>query len=398
MDTQELEYFLGDLESDRVERKASLADKDKICEAICAFANDLPNHQQPGVLFIGVNDDGSCAGLPINDKLLLALSELRSNGNILPFPMMTVQKHMLQGCEIAVITVSPSDAPPIRFRGRTWIRVGPRRAVATQEEERRLAEKRRANDLPFDIHPVWSATIDDLDTDLFRRVYLASSLPLDILAENHRSIEQQLMSMRFISTKHPPMPTVVGILVIGKDPLQFIPGAYIQFVRFDGTELTDPIKAQRSISGSLSEMLNQLDETFEAHISVASNITSQAQEIRSPDYPIAALQQLARNAVLHRVYEGTNAPVRIYWYSDRIEILSPGGPFGHVTSANFGEPGVTDYRNPHLAEAMRNLGYVQHFGVGIQIARRELTKNGNPPLEFPNNENSYMLAIIRKKQ
>ena len=89
--------------------------------------------------------------------------------------------------------------------------------------------------------------------------------------------------------------------------------------------------------------------------------------------------------------------MRIYWYSDRIEILSPGGPFGHVTSANFGEPGVTDYRNPHLAEAMRNLGYVQHFGVGIQIARRELMKNGNSPLEF-NIQELYLLATMRKKQ
>ena len=52
MDDQELEKLLDDLESDRVERNSSIANKDKICEAICAFANDLPNHQSPGVLFI----------------------------------------------------------------------------------------------------------------------------------------------------------------------------------------------------------------------------------------------------------------------------------------------------------------------------------------------------------
>jgi hypothetical protein len=53
-----------------------------------------------------------------------------------------------------------------------------------------------------------------------------------------------------------------------------------------------------------------------------------------------------------------------------------------VTPENFGQPGVNDYRNPHLAEAMRCLGYAQHFGVGIQIARDALARNGNPPLEF----------------
>ena len=58
---------------------------------------------------------------------------------------------------------------------------------------------------------------------------------------------------------------------------------------------------------------------------------------------------------------------------------SPGGPFGQVNRQNFGRPGITDYRNPHLAEAMKNLGYVQRFGIGIQLARSELQKNGNPP-------------------
>ncbi len=71
MDDSELEQLLCDLESDRVERKASVSDGDKIRQAICAFANDLPSHQNPGVVFIGANDDGTCAHLPITDQLLL---------------------------------------------------------------------------------------------------------------------------------------------------------------------------------------------------------------------------------------------------------------------------------------------------------------------------------------
>ena len=63
---------------------------------------------------------------------------------------------------------------------------------------------------------------------------------------------------------------------------------------------------------------------------------------------------------------------------------------------NFGQPGITDYRNPHLAEAMKNLGYVQKFGLGIQLARQELQKNGNPPLELKP-EDSRLLAIVRRR-
>jgi len=396
MEDRELEILLRDLESDRVERKASISERDRIRQAVCAFANDLPNYQQAGVIFIGANDNGTCANLPITDELLRTLADMRSDGNIAPFPTMTVQKRTLSGCELVVIVVEPSDAPPVRFQGRVWIRVGPRRAVATEEEERRLIEKRRSRNLPFDIWPAPPATLDDLDFDLFRRVYLPSSLPNGVIEQNQRSIEFQLSSLRFATVESQPKPTNLGVLVIGKDPREFIPGAYIQFLRFDGTELTDSIKDQKEIDGSLPDKLRMLDEVFHAHISTTLEITGNSMEIRHPDFPLVALQQLARNGVLHRTYEGTNAPVRIHWFSDRIEILSPGGPYGQVTRTNFGSPGITDYRNPHLAEAMKNLGYVQRFGVGIQLARRELEKNGNPPPEFIV-EDTHVLVIIRRR-
>jgi ATP-dependent DNA helicase RecG len=394
MEDRELETLLNDIESDRVERKASTSDGKAIRQTICAFANDLPNHQKPGVIFIGVKDDGSCANLSITDQLLLTLTDMRSDGNILPFPSIVVQKRTIGGCELAVIIVEPSDAPPVRFNGRTWIRVGPRRANATPEEERRLNEKRRSKDLPFDLRSLPSASLDDLDLELFRRVYLPSSLAIEVIEENQRTAEQQLASMRLTTVDGEP--TVLGVLVLANDPTQFVPGAYIQFLRIEGTELTDPIKDQKEIFGPLSDLLRMLDETFQAHISVTSDITAQPVEIRQPDYPIVALQQLARNAVMHRSYEGTNAPVRIYWFSDRIEIHNPGGPFGQVNRQNFGQPGITDYRNPHLAEAMKNLGYVQKFGFGISLARNKLKENGNPGPEFVV-EDTRLLVTIRKK-
>ena len=392
----ELELLMLDTESDRVERKASLSDPDRIREAICAFANDLPDHRKPGVVFMGVNDDGSCANLTIDEKRLITLADMRSDGNILPMPSMTVQKRTIRGCELVVVMVQPSDAPPVRFKGRVWIRVGPRRAVATREEERRLSEKRRSRDLPFDLHAVSPASIDDFDLGLFSREYLASAVAPEILQKNDRSPEQQLMSLRFLSATTPKKPTVVGILVIGKEPTAFIPGAYVQFLRIDGAVLSDPIADQKELHGPVSHILRRLDEIFEANIHIATDIQSSSTELRHPDYPLTALQQIARNAIMHRDYETTNAPTRFTWFCDRVEIQNPGGPFGQVTRATFGKPGVTDYRNPHLAEAMRNLGYVQRFGVGIQLARKALQDNGNPPLEF-DPDDSHILAILRSR-
>lgn len=393
MDQQELEAILKDIESDLVERKASLSDPDRVRQAICAYANDLPDHRRPGFIFIGANDDGSCAHFPITDDLLLRLSQMRDDGKIQPFPSVTVEKRVIKGCTMAVIKVKPSLAPPVRLNGVTWIRVGPRRAIATLEEEKRLSERRRSRDLPFDLHPVPSATIEDIDLDLFEREYLPLAVSQEVREQNNRSVEDKLKALRFLTPEG--QPTVLGILVLGKDIRRYLPGAYAQFLRFEGLKLTDPLRDQKEIEGPLSELLRRLDEVLEANNSVSTSLTSGPLEITRPDYPLPALQQLARNAILHRTYEGTNAPVRIYWFSDRIEIHSPGGPFGQVTKENFGQPGVTDYRNPHLAEAMRVLGYVQRFGLGIQIARQQLEKNGNPPPEFIV-ESNYILVVVRR--
>jgi len=185
MTDPELIELLNDLESDRVERKESISSSERIRQAICAFANDMPDHKQPGVLFIGVRDDGSCAGLEITDQLLQTLADMRSSGNILPLPTMTVQKKNLKGCEMAVVVVQPAHAPPVRYQGRVWIRVGPRRATASMEEESRLSEKRRAGDIPFDLQPISSATASDLILDLFKQSYLPAAIAPDVLSRTN---------------------------------------------------------------------------------------------------------------------------------------------------------------------------------------------------------------------
>ena len=143
----------------------------------------------------------------------------------------------------------------------------------------------------------------------------------------------------------------------------------------------------------LPELIRRLDDLLRANIRVFTDIRSATTEQRQPDYPLPALQQLSRNALMHRDYQTTHAPVRITWFNDRIELQNPGGHFGQVTRTNFGAPGIADYRNPHLAEALKNLGFVQRFGVGIQIARKELSRNGNPEPKFDAQDNHVLVTV-----
>lgn len=394
---EELETLLAAPESDLVERKQSFRGDapNTVRQAVCAFANDLPGHARPGVVFIGVHDDGRPAGLVVDDELLRALSDIKSDGNIVPPPTLIVERRILRGAELAVVTVAPADAPPVRYKGRIWVRVGPRRAIATLQDERILNERRRHRDRPFDIQPVRGATLADLDLDRFEREYLPAAVAPDVLADNDRTTEERLAALKMVSSFDAPVPTVLSVLVLGKSPRDFLPGAYVQFLRIQGGSLADPVIDEQLIDGPLLDIARLLDEKLTAHNWVAVDFTSGTTEQRRPMYPPAALQQLTRNALLHRTYEGTHAPVRVTWFDDRVEVLSPGGPFGAVTIENFGQPYLADYRNPNLAEAMRVLGLVQRFGAGIAIARKTLHDNGNPPPEFTVTATHVLVSLRR---
>jgi ATP-dependent DNA helicase RecG len=390
---EELEALAADVENYRVERKASIASRTKIEEAICAFANDLPGSGLTGVLLVGVNDDGTPSGTSITDQLLQTLAAIRSDGNILPFPQLTVERRTLDGVDIAVVEVSPSKNTPLRLRGRVCVRIGPRRDTATRDEERILTERRRSWDGPFDQSIVHGATLTDLDLTLFQTEFLPNAVDEQTLAANARSVPEQLASLHLASPDA--VPNVAGLLLLGREPTAFIKGAYVQFLRLDGTELTDPIADRRELVGPLPTVLRAMDELARSHIRVATRISGIDRETNRPDYPLDALQQLLRNAAMHRNYETSNAPIQWYWFSDRVEIHNPGGLFGRANSKTFGRPGGNDYRNPTLAAGLHALGYVQRFGYGVPLARKACRDNGNPEPEFTFEPGSFA-AIVRK--
>lgn len=392
----ELVALLNAPESDRAERKRAWAGDapDKVRQAVCAFANDLPGYGLPGVVFIGAKDDGSPHAIDVDDQLLKTLADIKTDGKMVPPPSLTVERRVLKGTPMAVVTVWPADAPPARYEGRIWIRIGPRRGLASAQDERILNEKRRHQDRAFDTSPVRGSTIAEFDRIVFEHEFLPQAVAPDVLAANERSYEQRLASLGMVASADDPIPTVAGILTLGKSPRTWLPCAYVQFLRVNGLDFADPVADALEIDGNLGQMLRRLDDKLRATLSVPVDFRSADKEIQSPPYPLSALQQLVRNAVMHRTYEGTNAPVRVYWFDDRIEIFSPGGPYGTVTAANFGQPGASDYRNQAIAGVLKTLGFVQRFGFGIAEARRALAANGNPPPVF-DVQPTTVLATVR---
>jgi len=146
----------------------------------------------PGYLFLGVLDDGTVQGLNVTDNLLKDIAAIRTDGNIQPQPSMVVEKISLPEGDIVMVEVQAHIFPPVRYKGRVWIRIGSRKAIANEADEHILLEKRAANIKTFDATPCFDATIDDIDQQVFKHDYLPKAIPDDVNEGDKRSIKEKM--------------------------------------------------------------------------------------------------------------------------------------------------------------------------------------------------------------
>ena len=390
----DLADLLGTQESPTLEFKSTAKREgrrgDAIGNAVCAMANDLCG-RGGGDILIGVNDKGHpVEGVDTSDRALLQLTDLRDDGRILDRPSLTVEPGIYQGKPVIRLHVTASATPPVRFEGVAWVRPGPTTRRAGREDERVLAERRRAKDVPFDTRPLTLASRNDLDLETFQQSYLPSMVAPDVIEENGRPVDLQLSSLHLLTPDG--LPTALGILAVGLDPGSHIPGAYVQFVRYQGTDLDAPIADEQELRQNLVGLSARLEPLLRSNLRTRL-VEDGFRETPRPDYPLEALREVCMNALMHRNYETSYAPTRIVWFDDRIEVTNPGGPFGQVREDNFDR--VTDYRNPSLAAAMKGLGYVNRFGRGVGRVRKALENNGNAPAEYQVDAASWAVIIRR---
>lgn len=379
MTAEEVRAIIQSDESYRIELTVSTTDKDKFQEAICAFANDMPGSRKKGYLLIGVKNNGELSGLKVDDELQKSISALRSTGNILPLPVMHCEKVEMEEGDVLVVEVTPSFNTPVRYRGRTFIRIGPRKDIASLEEERILTERCIDSLATFDVSPCREATLDDIDTEYIRKEYLPEAIDAAMLEEDHRTLKEQMASLRLYNTRFD-CPTMAAVILFGYNPRYFLPGAYIQFVRFGGKTKADEIINEREFKGGLLKLLPRL-ESFagDAVINKRPVPLTMFREKTVTNYPQLALRELLMNACMHRDYQ-SNTPIRFYQFEDRIELMNPGGLYGEARPENF--PNVNAYRNPVVAEAMKNMKYVNMFNRGIRSVKEIMKQNGSEEPTF----------------
>ena len=263
---KQLVQILGNPESYNIEITSSTTNMDKFCQAICAFSNDLPGDDKSGYLIIGAEDNGKLSGLRVDDGLLLKMTNIRTDGNILPQPVMTVERFVLEGGDLLVVEVKPSEFPPVRYRGRIWVRIGPRKSIASEAEEKILMERRISNIRTFDAMPCIGTTLADIDINLVRSEFLPKAVASEILADDKRPLEEQLASLGFFDLRYN-CPTNGCIILFGGNPGRYFPGAYVQYVRFKGVDRAGEIINEHKFGNNLCHDLIKIDAFVETSVS-----------------------------------------------------------------------------------------------------------------------------------
>ena len=385
MTEAELRKLMLAFEDERVERTRAFDKADKMGQAICAFANDISGSGEAGYLLLGVENDGRISGRRIDDEKWASLGGLKTDGNILPPPAMSMEKFSLAEGDVIAIKVFPSSYPPIRYNGDAWIRIGPRKCKAREEDIRVLNERRARFGVRDEELPCERARFADLDTNLFKAFYLPKAIDAQIIESDDRTTMEQMAALRFYSAEKN-CPTNLGVLLFATHPERYIPSAYVQYVKFAGADNASDVLQENVFRGPLVRVVQDLDVFVKTGPAATRPVLATAmREEPVSRYSAWALREFLMNAIIHRDYFLGNAPIKFYEYKkNRIEISNPGGLYGRAKPDNF--PFVNDYRNPMLAEAMKVLGMVNKYNRGIAKANRELEKNGNPVAQFDVNK------------
>ena len=393
MTPEELREILAG-ESERVEWKQSTSDPTDILRAVCALANDLGDSRRSGFLVIGLAKDGSTVGIQENpDEAQQKLANRISSTRLFPTPSYGIEAVERDGKILLIVRIEPYPVPPVvALDTIAWVRKGTVTERAREADLLRLRERRPENRQPFDYRVLPGSSIADLR--------LPALLPMHSAAREGDHDPDSFPDMESWLTRKDlgrPVqgvwtPNAAAILLFGENPQAFLPGAFIVFARYGGTDVDAPVAVRKTITGTLPDQLEGLWAQLNAHL---ASIPAAGQGIRTPyrpEYPLEALRELARNLVQHRLYEGTNAPARVEWFEDRIVFWNPGGPFGQASEGEFGR--YSDYRNPTITRWLVELGYVEQLGRGIRLVRRMLASNGNPDLEVETN--GFTVVTVRR--
>lgn len=301
---------------------------------------------------------------------------------IIPFP----EKVMVQGSPMIVVQVPPGMPYVYSLEGRYLHREDASNVPLAPHLLRRLLIER--GDVSFESEPTRYARAEDLDWGQVESY-------ADRLSGMGGLSAEQLLLKRGCLTKIDGelRPTNAGVLLFGKDPQRFLRGSDITAARFAGVEMGD-VFTRQDITGTLPQQIRRAETFLADNLRKGVHLGDKMARTEQSEYPFQAVRELVVNAVAHRDYSIQGDGIRLYLFSDRLEITSPGGLPGPVTVDNIVNERFS--RNSAIVQVLSDMGFIERLGYGVDRVFALMEEDQLPAPEFSETAGGFRVTLFNK--
>lgn len=357
-----------------------------IAETLIAFANS-----EGGTVVLGADVGGRIGGIAMEEE---AGDALRKALRLCHPPVRTSWEHEETPDGLVVmLRVDRSGHVHTLADGRVLVRRGAENIPAELADIDQMLAARPAVD--FELQPLAGAHRDDLDEDVIReyiekrqeRNPRSAIMPRDKLL-------QQIGALTEDGT-----PTHSGILLFGKEPQLFLPQSRAVFVKFADIAPRGPggsfgYGRREEFLGPLPKIIDRAYRVIWEEMDKRAVVRGLVREEQT-EYPASAVREALVNAVAHRDYQLSGRSIEIRMYTDRMEIISPGGLPAHITLDNIIEEHYS--RNSRLVNGLYQWGYIEELGLGIDRMIEDMVALGHQPPKFDAKPHLFTVSLYNIK-
>ncbi len=352
------------------------AEIETISEAMVAFANT-----HGGVVMLGVKGKravGVVDRLQTTDRIIEAALSTEPP-LIIPLPRLIVLND-----KATVVVQIPAGMPHVySYNGRYLWRDGSHNAPLHPRDLRRLMIER--GEMNFEANVAEGTTLDDIDWDK------AQEYADKLTGMGERDAQDILLRRGCLLFQGDTMrPTNAGILLFGKEPQRYIFGSDMTAVRFASETMSDTFSRQ-DISGTLPDQIRRAETFLVDHLRKEVTLRETMQREEFYEYPLEAARELVVNAVAHRDYSIRGDNIRIFVFSNRMEVYSPGGLPGPMTLQNLREERFS--RNPILVQVLSDMNFIEKLGYGVDRVIDLMTAQNLKPPEFEERSGGFRVTL-----
>ena len=301
-----------------------------------------------------------------------------------------------------VIPECPEQFKPCYYRpsglpNGAYIRDGNTDRKMTEEEVRNLIAISKR--LKVDKFKAEGSTIEDLDRKKITTFLKKSGERTNRIDADHSPYFEILNNLGVADKfKEVEMPTLGGFLIFAKDNnpqrLTFFSRYFIRCVRYKGLTVSSDIIDKADIGGTLDYQIDEMQKFILRNIKKSARVIG-TKRIEEYEYPEKAIRELVANAVIHRDYQITETYTQINIFEDRIEIFNPGCLPPGITIENIKDSQFS--RNEVIAAILKDMGYLEEYGRGINIVFDKMAEWNLPKPIFKNTANSFRVILPGEK-